>query len=107
NDVQRNLKFRALATLAGITEARVVLFEESEATPPVMLLGVVLFWLTVLFAGYTLFSPINATSAGVLAIIALSASAAIFLIVEMNDPFGGLMKISREPLRTALGKLGS
>src|SRR5262245_55263921 len=34
NDVQRNLKFRALSTAAAITEARVRLFEESEAAMP-------------------------------------------------------------------------
>jgi hypothetical protein len=67
---------------------------------------VVIFWLTVLFAGFTLFSPINATSATVLAIIALSASGAIFLILELNHPFGGLMQISSAPIRDALGVLG-
>ena len=94
NDVQRNLKFRALATTSAITEARVLLFEEADAGLPAALLVVVVFWLTMLFAGFTLFSPINATSAAVLAIIALSASGAIFLILEMNHPFSGLMQIS-------------
>ena len=101
NDVQRNLKFRALATTSAITEARVLLFEEADAGLPTALLVVVVFWLTMLFAGFTLFSPINATSAAVLAIIALSASGAIFLILELNHPFGGLMQISSAPLREA------
>ena len=39
-------------------------------------------------------------------IIALSAAGAIFLILEMNDPFSGVMQISPEPLRKALGVLG-
>ena len=76
NDVQRNLKFRALATTSAITEARVLnyrvaLFEEVGRGPADGALVVVVFWLTMLFAGFTLFSPINATSAAVLAIIAL------------------------------------
>ena len=94
NEVQRNLKFRALATTAAITEARVLLFEEVDAGLPTTLLVVVVFWLTILFAGFTLFSPINPTSAAVLVVIALSASGAIFLILEMNHPFGGMMQIS-------------
>jgi hypothetical protein len=106
NDVQRNLKFRALATTSAITEARVLLFEEVDAGLPTALLVVVVFWLTMLFAGFTLFSPINATSATVLAIIALSASGAIFLILELNHPFSGLMQISSAPVRDALGVLG-
>lgn len=105
-EVQRNLKFRALATASAITEARVLLFEESDAGLPTALLVIVVFWLTILFAGFTLFSPINATTAVILAVIALSASGAIFLILEMNHPFGGLMQISPAPLREALGTLG-
>lgn len=106
NDVQRTLKFRALSTIAAVTEARVLLFEEADAGLPTALLVVVIFWLTMLFAGFTLFSPINATSATVLAIIALSASGAIFLILELNHPFSGLMQISSAPIRDALGVLG-
>jgi hypothetical protein len=106
NDVQRNLKLHALATTSAITEARVLLFEEVDAGLPTALLVVVVFWLTMLFAGFTLFSPINATSATVLAIIALSASGAIFLTLELNHPFSGLMQISSAPIRDALGVLG-
>ena len=106
NEVQHNLKLRALATTSAITESRVLLFEESEAGLPTILLIVVVFWLTILFAGFTLFSPINPTSATVLMIIALSAAGAIFLILEMNKPFEGLMQISPGPLRKALGVLG-
>lgn len=106
NEVQHNLKLRALTTTVAITELRVLLFEDSEAGLPTMLLVVVVFWLTILFAGFTLFSQINPTSAVVLMIIALSAAGAIFLILEMNDPFSGVMQISPEPLRKALGTLG-
>ena len=106
NELQHNLKLRALATTAAITESRVLLFEESEAGLPKTLLAVVVFWLTILFAGFTLFSPINPTSGAVLMLIALSAAGAIFLILELNEPFSGLMQISPEPLRRALGVLG-
>ena len=41
------------------------------------------------------------------AVIALSASAAFFLILELYRPFGGLMQIDSAPLRQALAPLGS
>jgi len=44
NDNQRNIKYRALSTVAGITEARVRLFEESEAAMPNVLIAVVMLW---------------------------------------------------------------
>ncbi len=105
NDLQHALKFRALETISSITEARVLLFEQWDAGLPVPLLVVLIFWLTILFASFTLFSPINPTGGVVLAIIALSASAAIFLILEMNSPFNGLMQIPSAPMRNALGVL--
>jgi hypothetical protein len=35
-------------------------------------------------------------------LVALSASAALFLIIEMVQPFSGLMHISSLPIRAAL-----
>jgi hypothetical protein len=40
-------------------------------------------------------------------IFALSASSAIFLILELNQPFTGLMKISSEPMRRAIAPVNS
>ena len=105
NEVQRNLKLRALQTTTSIMEARVLLFEQASTGLPVPLLVVLIFWLTILLASFTLFSPINPTNAVALGVIALSASGAIFLILEMNDPFAGLMQISSTSLRHALGAL--
>jgi len=105
NDVQRNLKLRALQTTTGITEQRVLLFEQSDIGLPTPLLAVVVFWLTILLASFTLFSPINPTGGVALVIIALSASGAIYLILEMSNPFMGLMQIPSDSLRNALGVL--
>jgi hypothetical protein len=105
NDVQRNLKFKALQTMGSITESRVLLFEQSDAGLPIHLLVVLVFWLTILLASFTLFSTVNPTGGVALAIIALSASGAIYLILELNHPFGGLMQIPSDSLRNALGVL--
>ena len=107
NDVQRNLKFQALQTTNSITEQRVLLAEQSDAGLPWPLLVMLVFWLTILLASFTLFSQINPTSGVVLVIIALSASSAIFLILEMTSPFKGFMQIPSDSLRNALGVLGS
>jgi hypothetical protein len=107
NEVQRTLKFQALQSTTSITEQRVLLSEQSDAGLPWPLLVMLVFWLTILLASFTLFSPINPTSGVVLVIIALSASGAIFLIVEMTSPFTGLMQIPSDSLRNALGVLGS
>jgi hypothetical protein len=61
------------------------------------------FWLTTIFFSFGLLAPPNATVMAALFICALSVAGAIFLIVELNRPFEGLLRIPSEPLRTALG----
>ena len=72
---------------------------------PVPFLVILIFWLAIIFASFSLFADNNATTVIVLCIFALSASAAIYLILELSQPFTGLMMISSEPLRNALAPL--
>jgi hypothetical protein len=67
---------------------------------------VMVSWLTLLFASFSLFSPPNATVVVTLLICALAVSSAIFLILELDRPLDGMIQISSEPLRAALERLG-
>jgi hypothetical protein len=49
-----------------------------------------------------LFAESNARTIAILCIFSFAASAAIFLILELSQPFTGLMMISDQPLRDAL-----
>jgi hypothetical protein len=66
---------------------------------------VLLFWLTITFTSFGLFAPANATVLAVLLVCALSVSGAILLVLEMDDPFEGLITVSAEPLRYAHSRL--
>jgi hypothetical protein len=68
---------------------------------------VLVFWLAIIFASFSLFARLNPTLVAAIVVFALSASAAIFLILEMSEPFAGLMKIPSTPLRNALAPLGT
>jgi hypothetical protein len=63
-------------------------------------------WLVVIFLGFSLLAPPNATTNLALMVSALCAAAAIFLILELDRPFGGLIQISSEPMRNAWSQLG-
>lgn len=63
-------------------------------------------WLAGIFASFSLFAPRNATSLTVMFLCALSFAAAIFLIVEMDRPLGGLIRVSAKPLVDALARMG-
>jgi len=105
NERQRSLQARAISTLQEIGKTRLLLFTEAGAAIPMPFLVVLIFWLAIIFAGFSLFADNNATTVVALGIFALSASAAIFLILELGQPFTGLMRISSEPLRNALAPL--
>ena len=73
---------------------------------PVPFLVVVIFWLTVTFASFGLYAPRNLTVTSVLFVAAVSVAAAVFLILELDGPFDGLIRVSSGPLRYALANLG-
>jgi hypothetical protein len=105
NDLQRSLQTRAAQISNDLAQARLLLFAESGNVIPAPFLAILVFWLVVIFASFSLFSALNATVFTCLSLFALSASCAIFLILELSQPFSGLMTISSEPLRHALGPL--
>jgi hypothetical protein len=50
-------------------------------------------------------APPNVTSLLALMISALAVSGAIFLILELDEPFGGMIGISSDPMLNALHQL--
>jgi hypothetical protein len=105
NDLQRSLQSRAVQLSNDIAQTRLLLFVESDTLIPVPFLAILVFWLVIIFASFSLFSPLNATVFTCLSLFALSAACAIFLILQLSQPFTGLLMISSAPLRNALGPL--
>jgi len=105
NDLQRSLQARAAQVSNDLAQTRLLLFAESGNVIPVPFLAILVLWLVIIFASFSLFSALNVTVFTCLSLFALSASCAIFLILELGQPFSGLMTISSAPLRHALGPL--
>ena len=105
DNVQRSLQSRAVQVSNDLAQARFLLFVESENLIPTPFLAVLAFWLLIIFASFSLFSPLNVTVITFLFLFALSASCAIFLILQLSRPFTGVMMISSAPLRNALAPL--
>jgi len=105
NDLQSALQSRAAQLTNDIAQTRFLLFVESDNLVPAPFLAILAFWLVIVFASFSLFSPLNVTVFTCLSLFALSAAFAIFLILELSQPFTGLLAISSTPLRNALGPL--
>jgi hypothetical protein len=60
------------------------------------------FWLSVLFASFGLFAPRNMVALAALFLCAAGVSSAVLMILDMETPFGGVIRISSAPMRHAL-----
>jgi hypothetical protein len=105
-DAQKAIQSQALQISFDLARTRWLLSQGEDSSIPTPFLVVLVFWLTVLFVTFGLFSPCNATVLVILVICALSVAGAIFLIVELDRPLHGLIQISSKPLRDALVQLG-
>jgi len=105
-ETQRWIKSEALKLTEEVVRTRFRLLGSATGAVPKTLLTVVIFWLSMTFASFGLSAPRNATVVTALLISALSVAAAVFLILELDGPFEGLIRISSEPLRFALANLG-
>jgi hypothetical protein len=105
NDSQRSLQARAIQVSTDLAQTRLLLFAETNNSIPMPFMIVLIFWLTMIFASFSLFAEPSAMVIGLLIMFALSAAAAIYLILELGQPFAGLMQISSAPLRNALTPL--
>jgi hypothetical protein len=106
NDAQRAIQAQAMKTATDIGQTRWLLFAQEGSSIPTPFLIVMVSWLALLLASFGLFAPPNATTLITLLVCALAISSAIFLILELDRPFGGIIHISSAPLRNALGQLG-
>ncbi len=105
-DAQRQLFAAAQQICGDLRQGRWRLIEHAQSVLPLPSLVVLLFWLTMLHVSFGLLAPRNPAVIIVLLISALSASDAILIILEMNHPLQGTVKVSSAPLRKALEDLG-
>ena len=105
-DAQHAAKSQALQVAVELGQMYWLLFEQAGTAISKPLLIVVVFWLAVLFLSFGLFTPRNGTAITALMASAVSVCAAIFLVLELDQPFSGLIGISSEPMRNALEHLG-
>jgi len=105
DEVQRSLLARAMDLGESLLQNRWRVFAAGGTSVPLPFLIVLVFWLTITFASFGLFAPRNGTVFAVLFVCAMSVGSAVFLILELDGPFTGLIRVSPEPLQYALAHL--
>jgi len=104
NDMQRSLKTQTATLMSDLGQIRSLLIAQSVPSISTPMLMVLVSWLVIIFLGFSALAPPNATAAVALMLSAFAVSGAIFLILELDQPFGGLIRISSEPMLNALSQ---
>ena len=102
NDTERSLLSRAIQAFTEGAQIRLQLFAQAGGSIPAPFLIILVFWLGAIFVSFTLFARTNLVVMAALFVCALSFPCAIFLVLELDNPFSGLMGISSATLRGAL-----
>ena len=105
NDMQAALKAQAASLAVDVAQIRSLLVAQSVPSISKPMLIILVLWLVIIFLGFSVLAPPNATTILALSVSALAVSGAIFLILELDEPFGGLIGISSEPMLNALHQL--
>jgi len=101
DDLKAALQARAAGLAEEVLEARWMAMAGTGSSVPMLFLVVVISWLTLIFAIYGMFAD-NRTAVTVLFVCAFSIGSALFLVLELDAPFDGLIQVTSEPLRYAL-----
>jgi len=106
NEEQRALKAQALDTLTDLGKTRWLLFAQAETSIPTPLLVMVVVWLAIISLSFGLFAPTNKTVVVTMIVISLLVSSALFLILELDRPFDGVIQVPSAGMNNVMSNLG-
>ncbi|HTL64787.1 MAG TPA: hypothetical protein VL305_07295 [Pseudolabrys sp.] len=106
-EAQHALQVRIVNAAIQLAQSRLALFTQTHDSIPAPFLTILIFWLTIIFASFGLFVRPVPIVVITFVVGALSVSGALFLILEMDQPFAGLFQIPTDTLSNALAPLGN
>jgi hypothetical protein len=106
DEAHRALQTQALATVTSLAQTRWLLVAQGERAVPMPFLVVLVLWLSVILMSFGLFVRRNTTVVAALFVCALAFASAIFLVLELDQPFDGVIRISSTPVRQIVAHLG-
>lgn len=105
DSLQTSLQARASTVSNALAEIQLTLYAQPSDSLSTPFVFVLVLWLCFIFGTFAMSADANATMLSVLFFCALSAASAIYLILELGQPFDGLMQIRSDSLRHALTPL--
>jgi hypothetical protein len=104
---QTQLLSSLIASSGAFQQTRVLTSLQLASPLSWPLLLIVVSWAMLLFCGFGLLSSLNGTSAAALGLGSFAVASAIFLILELSQPYTGLFRIPSAPMERTLEALNS
>lgn len=106
-DKQARFKAKAQEALDKTLQKRwLFLAQGNDLGLPIAFLCALAVWLSLIFGSFGLYAPRNRTVQVMMLACCFSVSASVFLILELSEPFSGIIQVSPKPLRMSLEMLG-
>jgi uncharacterized membrane protein (DUF485 family) len=105
DEAQRALKTQAATLMVQLAEVRALVQAQAVSSVSTPLLIALVIWLVVIFFGFSLLAPANATTTLALVAGAFSVACAVLIILELDFPFAGIIRIPSEPMTNVLSRL--
>jgi len=102
---QRWLQDQALQINVSLLRQRWLLIEQNGPSVQPVVIIILVSWITLIFASFGLNAPRNGTVVVAFLVCSLAIGGSIFLILEMDNPFTGVLKIPGEPMVSALAHM--
>ena len=103
---QRLLRDQALQTAAALLRQRWLLIEQTGPSVQPVVLTILVLWVVAIFASFGLSAPRNGTVIAAFFLCALAIGGAVFLVLELDSPLSGVLRISERPMLRALAQMG-
>ena len=101
DDGQRWLQDQALQVHTSLLRQRWQFIQnEGHGVRPVVLL-ILVSWISFIFASFGLNAPQNGTVVAAFLVCSLAIGGSVFLVLAMDNPLGGVMRVSDAPMQRA------
>ncbi len=103
--LHQNLIGACVEQFRDLVQARWKVIEGAHGSISPPFYWVLTFWLALLFGTFCLTSPPNSMVVTVVALCALSVAVVVFVILDMDQPYGGLFGVPSTSMRNALADM--
>jgi len=102
---QKWLQDQALDVHISLLRQRWLLIERSGRSVRPAAIAILVSWVCAIFVSFGMNAPRNATVVTAFLLCSLGIGSAIFLILQLDSPFDGVLRLSSEPVATSLAHM--